>query len=91
DVSDLDWIARERYWIKLARQLYGRSIILNITDGGDLTSGVPGRKFSEEHKRKLSESNKGKHNNPDQIERLRILNTGRKLTEKQRENIRKNL
>lgn len=36
---------------------------------------------SEQHKKRLSESNKGKHVNAEQIEWLRIFNTGKKQSE----------
>lgn len=45
---------REKQWIKLLTEL--NYILYNLTDGGE---GIVGLKFSEEHKRKLSESHMG--------------------------------
>lgn len=57
---------REIYWIS-----YYRSIevpLLNLTDGGETNKGI---KFTEEHKRKISESNKGKKRSIETLERLK--------------------
>lgn len=48
-----DWAAREMFWIAKFRA-EGNSL-LNITDGGE---GLAGLVFSDEHKRKISDSNK---------------------------------
>lgn len=50
-------IKEEVYWVAQARELFGKEMVYNITDGGDGGS-MKGRKLSEEHKRKISESAK---------------------------------
>ena len=44
-----DWAARERHWIAFYRARGDR--LLNLTDGGD---GLPGHKFTAEHKAKIA-------------------------------------
>jgi hypothetical protein len=44
-----DWAAREAYWISKFRA--DGEAILNLTDGGE---GLPGHKFSIEHKQKIA-------------------------------------
>lgn len=53
-----DWAEREKFWIAHYR-LLGFNIC-NITDGGD---GVSGRKMSESHRLKISQTHKGKKKN----------------------------
>jgi len=44
-----DWAAREKHWIKFFRERGDR--LLNLTDGGE---GLPGHKFTDEHKAKIA-------------------------------------
>lgn len=55
NVNEKNWADREKYWINF----YKNEKLLNLTDGGESNYGyIP----SEETKKKISESNKGKHN-----------------------------
>ena len=51
--------------------------LCNLSNGGEVGSG--GR-FSEEHRRKLSEAGKGFKKSPETLEKMRIARIGRKLS-----------
>lgn len=79
NLTEIGALALERRYIRW----YGRKdnetgILRNLTDGGE---GVSGIKVSDETKRKMSESRKGKPRNLETIEKIRQSATGRKHTE----------
>lgn len=47
--ANMDWAERERFWISTHRQAGAK--LLNLTEGGE---GLPGHKFSDEHRAKIS-------------------------------------
>lgn len=56
ETDDINWAIKETYWIKLHRK---NGKLLNLTDGGESNLNyVP----SEETRKKISQSNIGKHN-----------------------------
>lgn len=73
-----DWKAAEQKWVAY----YGRPNLLNATDGGDGFPDVPEesrsrareklrtRTFSDEHRKRISEANKGRKR-PDAVQHLR--------------------
>lgn len=65
---------------------YGRDNLCNMTDGGD---GLSGMKFSEDHKLKIGNANKGKKMPAHVIEILKKANTGRKLSKDHRDKLSK--
>lgn len=74
---------REIHYIKIAREFGYR--LLNLTEGGD--GGGFGRAVSEEVRNRLSELYKCRGHRPPlhAIEKARIVNTGRKQTEEEKE------
>ena len=74
-LSDAEAIKHEVYLISvLGRVDLGTGILRNLTAGGEGTSG---RVVSEEHKRILSVTHKGKTLSPEHLEALRLSNVGR--------------
>ena len=67
---------REKFWIKELNTKSPNGY--NLTDGGE---GTFGYRHTEEAKKKMSELKKGMKLSPEQIERLRRGNIGRKLSE----------
>lgn len=62
--------------------------LTNLTEGGEGTSGFkhpPGRKFSSEHKAKLSAARVGKKLSPEQIMKMSLRMIGRKASQETRE------
>ncbi len=58
NLTDIGALALERFYIRwYGRKDLGTGILLNRTEGGD---GAAGRVLTEEHKRKISDSNRGK-------------------------------
>ena len=68
----------ERYFISNYKST---NDIYNLTDGGDGGNGVKGRKLSEDHKRKIRESNLGKKRSIETRERVRLAVLGTKQSE----------
>lgn len=74
---------REMYWIQYFKDL-GCDLV-NSTNGGDGTAGL---RVSDEHKRKLSELNKGKKLSEEQKKKIGDGRRGQKFTPDQKENHR---
>lgn len=78
----------ERYMIAVfGRKDLDTGILLNMTDGGEGTSGSP-RFFTEEHKQKLREVNKGKKVSQETREKLRQKLKNRKFSQQSRDKMR---
>lgn len=75
------WEEREKFWIRLFRPLSG---LLNLTDGGNTGPDMTGYRHSEETRRIISESGRGKPRTEKQMEAIRKWATGRKWTAEQR-------
>jgi hypothetical protein len=89
NLTDEEARKHEIYMIAiLGRKDLGTGILRNMTNGGE---GCSGRFFSEETKRKISESNKGKVFTEEHKKKLSDSKKGKVLTEKHKENIRKNV
>ena len=94
-------ICQEMFWIKLYKN---ENISYNTTNGGEGSRGVPmpettkealkkantDRKCSEETKRKISESEKGKVCSEKNKQLYKYLYTGKKLSEETKEKIKQN-
>lgn len=65
---------KEIYWISFYDSI-------NRDKGYNILPGGSGRKHTEESKKKMSESRKGRRNSPEAIERTRLSNIGRKRKE----------
>lgn len=63
--------------LKYGRKDLGTGTLCNMTAGGE---GAYGRSLTEEHKRKISESNKGKKRSQEHMEKLWNSNRGRHLS-----------
>lgn len=80
--KNLDWeIAKELEMLLISQ--YGRidkgtGILVNMTDGGD---GVQGLKFSEETKKQMSNSQKGKKRSAEAIEKVAKTHRGKITSE----------
>ena len=61
-------------------------ILANITDGGE---GCVGFRHTDEVKQRISRLNKGRKITPEQLEKLKIANTGKKHTQETKEYLRK--
>lgn len=82
-VPTSEWPAEEKKWIARFRNLPGPKLT-NSTDGGD---GLVGFTHSEETKKRLSESNRGRIHSPESIEKIRASLKGRVRTAKHCENL----
>jgi hypothetical protein len=61
-------LEREIYWIdRIGRRDLGKGTLVNLTDGGD---GISGLIFTEEHKRKIGDSNRGKIHSKESIQNM---------------------
>jgi group I intron endonuclease len=76
---------REKYWIKKDKTNL-KEFGYNMTDGGDGTSGHH-YQFSEEHKKKLSESHKGILLSQEHKNNIGISNRGKEKSEEARKNM----
>jgi len=68
-------IEREQYWLDLERPFSDENRGFNFGHYANAT--WLGKTFSDEHKRKISEGNKGKKLTSEHIEKLRKINTGK--------------
>ena len=69
NLSEIGAFALERRYIRwYGRKDLGTGILHNQTDGGEGNAGLV---FSEEHKRNISESIKGKKHSPETIEKIK--------------------
>jgi NUMOD3 motif-containing protein len=80
-VSLQEWPTREVFWIAHYRNFGAR--LTNLHEGGQ-GGGVPGRRCSEETKRKMSEALRGRKLSSEQVEFLRKINTGRIKSDEER-------
>jgi hypothetical protein len=87
NLTDEEARKHEIYMIAvLGRKDLGTGILRNMTDGGE---GCAGRVLSEETKKKLSDSHKGKKFTEEHKKKLSEVKKGRIIAEEHRENIRK--
>lgn len=88
NLTDEEARKHEIYMIAiLGRKDLGTGILRNMTDGGE---GCAGRVLSDETKKKISDSNKGKKFTKEHKRKLSEAKKGRTLTEEHKENISKN-
>jgi len=94
-------IHREQYWIDKFTS-YDEEYGFNTAPSADGTAGISpswetrqkmskagkGRKFTEEHKKRIGLANKGKKRIPEMIARMKDYLTGRKLSEEHKAKIR---
>jgi hypothetical protein len=78
NLTNVGACALERRLIKwYGRKDIGTGILRNLTDGGD--RGTSGMRHSDETKKKISSSNKGKINSPEAIEKMKESKKGKKI------------
>jgi group I intron endonuclease len=90
--NDKEWVEKEIYWIKNYKET---NKLLNLTDGGESNLNyVP----SEETRKKISKSNKGKHNywkakklSDEHKEKIGKSGKGKKRTQETKKNISNSL
>lgn len=102
-----NWEERERFWIRLFRNLPG---LLNLTEGGDSGPDMTGYRFTPEQRAKVSKALKGRKCTPEAIansrraliasgwrpnaeqrRKLGLAHKGKKHTEQHKANISKGL
>lgn len=71
-------INREQYYIDLLKPHYNICLVAGSTVG---------RVFTEEHKKKISDSNRGKKRTPEQIEHQRLIKLGKKHSDETKQRI----
>ena len=72
-----DWAEEERLWIARLRSLSGHPKLTNSTDGGE---GVEGLVFSEESRKKMSQSGKGRRASAETCARISAAHKGKVKT-----------
>ena len=84
-VSKSEWQEAERRWIAHYRSVLGHDVITNTTSGGD---GIDkGTKFSEETRKKMGDSRRGRPIPPEVIAKRAAKRKGKKFTQEQRERL----
>jgi transposase-like protein len=77
-----DWASAEQKWISRFKEL-GFDLV-NATIGGE---GCPGLVFSEEHRRKIGQSRRGRHHSEDTRHRLSEMRRGSTLSQETKRKI----
>lgn len=83
DESEDDWEELERFYISYLR--FCGTDLTNLTDGGE---GTVGHKHTEESKRKISETQMGRKQSPESIEKTRAALKGIPKSEAHKEKLR---
>lgn len=84
ELSEDDAIIKEIFWInKIGRRDIGTGTLVNMTSGGEGTSGYL-RVFSDEHREKIRKSITGLNKSIQHRDRLSIANKGRVVSEETR-------
>lgn len=81
--AEQDWVARERYWIAILRQLNPNCV--NVSDGG---AGIPGMIHSTETRAKIAVANKGRPISTETRAKMRAIKIGKKQHPQHVENMR---
>lgn len=79
-----NWVEREQYWVKFFKPMG----ITNGTDGGEGASGRTGFRWSEEARKQMSVSRKGRKLPHHQIEQMRLRKLGTRHSQEVIEKIR---
>lgn len=88
NLSNVGACAIERRLIRWWGKKSNGGILTNMCDGGD-GGGIPGRRLSEDQKRKISNSLRGKTRSPEAIEKTKLKHMGTKRSQESRQRMSK--